>query len=94
MVDATFAKDCVTHQLRSGEPAHAVPRGPQASKEHLASWQPLEKVPDLKEGYATRAVISMLRGWWIWLDAKLARAERTGSYLLWLASSSGLMKLN
>jgi len=39
-------------------------------------------------------VVSALRGWWVWLDAKLARAERMGRYLLWLASSSGLMKLN
>jgi len=44
VADAIFAKDCVTHQLRSGVPAPAVPRRPQASKEHVASWQPLEKV--------------------------------------------------
>jgi hypothetical protein len=28
VADAIFAKDCVTHQLRSGVPADAVPRGP------------------------------------------------------------------
>jgi hypothetical protein len=50
--------------------------------------------PGLKKGYATRAVVSVLRGWWVCFDAKLARAERTGRYLLCLASSSGLMKLN
>jgi hypothetical protein len=36
VADAIFAKDCVTHQLRSGVPADAVPRGPQAIKEHVA----------------------------------------------------------
>src|SRR6185369_7883919 len=33
VADAIFAKDCVTHQLRSGVPVDAVPRGPQAIKE-------------------------------------------------------------
>jgi hypothetical protein len=38
VADAIFAKDCVTHQLRSGEPADAVTRGPQAIKEHVGGW--------------------------------------------------------
>jgi steroid delta-isomerase-like uncharacterized protein len=46
VADAIFAKDCVTHQLRSGVPADAVPRGPQAIKEHVASW--IASFPDLR----------------------------------------------
>src|ERR1700756_4783276 len=38
VADAIFAKDCVTHQLQSGAPAAAVPRGPEAIKEHVAGW--------------------------------------------------------
>jgi steroid delta-isomerase-like uncharacterized protein len=45
VADAIFAKDCVTHQLRSGVPADAVPRGPQAIKEHVAGW--IASFPDL-----------------------------------------------
>jgi steroid delta-isomerase-like uncharacterized protein len=46
VADAIFAKDCVTHQLRSGAPADAVPRGPQAIKEHVAGW--ISSFPDLR----------------------------------------------
>ena len=46
VADSIFAKDCVTHQLRSGVPADAVPRGPQAIKEHVAGW--LASFPDLR----------------------------------------------
>jgi steroid delta-isomerase-like uncharacterized protein len=46
VADAIFAKDCVTHQLRSGVPADAVPRGPQAIKEHVANW--IASFPDLR----------------------------------------------
>jgi steroid delta-isomerase-like uncharacterized protein len=45
VADAIFAKDCVTHQLRSGLPADAVPRGPQAMKEHVTGW--VASFPDL-----------------------------------------------
>ena len=45
VADAIFAKDCVTHQLRSGVPADAVPRGPQAIKEHVTGW--IASFPDL-----------------------------------------------
>lgn len=45
VADAIFANDCVTHQLRSGAPAEAVPRGPQAIKEHVTSW--VASFPDL-----------------------------------------------
>ena len=45
VADAIFAKDCVTHQLRSGVPTDAVPRGPQAMKEHVAGW--IASFPDL-----------------------------------------------
>src|ERR1700751_4181920 len=46
VVDAIFAEDCVTHQLRSGGPVDAVPRGPQAIKEHVAGW--IASFPDLR----------------------------------------------
>jgi steroid delta-isomerase-like uncharacterized protein len=46
VADAIFAKDCVTHQLRSGGPVDAVPRGPQAIKEHVAGW--IASFPDLR----------------------------------------------
>jgi steroid delta-isomerase-like uncharacterized protein len=46
VADAIFASDCVTHQLRSGFPAEAVPRGPQAIKEHVAGW--IASFPDLR----------------------------------------------
>jgi hypothetical protein len=36
VADAIFGTDCVTHQLRSGVAVDAVPRGPQAMKEHVA----------------------------------------------------------
>ena len=46
VADAIFAKDCVTHQLQSGAPAAAVPRGPEAIKEHVAGW--ITSFPDLR----------------------------------------------
>src|SRR5437899_3041244 len=46
VADAIFAKDCVTHQLRSGVPVDAVPRGPRAIKEHVAGW--IASFPDLR----------------------------------------------
>lgn len=42
---AIFASDCVTHQLWSGVPSDAVPRGPEAIKEHVTSW--IASFPDL-----------------------------------------------
>jgi steroid delta-isomerase-like uncharacterized protein len=45
VAEAIFAEGCVTHQLRSGAPVDAVPRGPQAIKEHVAGW--LASFPDL-----------------------------------------------
>jgi steroid delta-isomerase-like uncharacterized protein len=38
VADAIFAKNCVTHQLRSGVPADSVSRGPQVIREHVAGW--------------------------------------------------------
>ena len=46
VADTIFDKDCVTHQLRSGVPVDAVPRGPQAIKEHVAGW--IASFPDLR----------------------------------------------
>jgi len=46
VADAIFDKDCVTHQLRSGVPVDAVPRGPEAIKEHIADW--IASFPDLR----------------------------------------------
>jgi steroid delta-isomerase-like uncharacterized protein len=45
VADVIFANDCVTHQLQSGGPADAMPRGPQAIKEHVTSW--IASFPDL-----------------------------------------------
>ena len=45
VADAIFAHDCVTHQLRSGAPADALPRGPETIKEHVTSW--IASFPDL-----------------------------------------------
>ena len=44
--DAIFAKDCVTHQLRSGAPIDTVPRGPEEIKEHVAGW--VASFPDFR----------------------------------------------
>jgi steroid delta-isomerase-like uncharacterized protein len=46
VADAIFAADCVSHQLRSGDPDEAIARGPQAIKEHVASW--IASFPDLR----------------------------------------------
>jgi steroid delta-isomerase-like uncharacterized protein len=46
VADEIFAADCVTHQLRSGDPDEAIARGPQAIKEHVASW--IASFPDLR----------------------------------------------
>ena len=46
VADAIFAKDCVTHQLRSGVPTDVVPSGPEEIKEHVAGW--LARFPDLR----------------------------------------------
>jgi steroid delta-isomerase-like uncharacterized protein len=48
VADAIFAEDCVTHQLRSGVPTDAVPRGPQAIKGHVKGW--IAHFPDLRFG--------------------------------------------
>jgi hypothetical protein len=40
VADAIFAKDCVTHQLRSGLPTDAVPSGPQEIKRMLRAGSP------------------------------------------------------
>ena len=64
----------------------------RAPPQHLATVG--ESAGLKKQGYATRGLVSMLRGWSASLDVKLAPSERTRRYLLRLASSSGLMKLN
>lgn len=46
VADAIFAEDCVTHQLRSGLPDEAAPRGPDAMKEHVSGW--IAGFPDLR----------------------------------------------
>jgi steroid delta-isomerase-like uncharacterized protein len=45
VADAIFAKDCVTHQLRSGAPSDAATRGPEAIQEHVTGW--ITSFPDL-----------------------------------------------
>ena len=44
--DTIFDEDCHTHQLQSGTPAIATPRGPAAVKAHVTDW--LSGFPDLK----------------------------------------------
>lgn len=46
VADEIFAKDCVTHQLRSGAPMDAATRGPEEIKAHLADW--MASFPDLR----------------------------------------------
>lgn len=46
VADAIFASNCVTHQLASGAPPDAAPRGPEAIKEHAKNW--LASFPDLR----------------------------------------------
>jgi len=46
IADDIFDNDCHTFQLRSGEPATSVPRGPEIIKDHMAEW--LAGFPDLK----------------------------------------------
>ena len=46
VADEIFAKDCVTHQLRSGAPMDAVPRGPEDIKVHVADW--IASFPNLR----------------------------------------------
>lgn len=61
VADTIFAQDCVTPQLRSGDSADPVPRGPEAIKEHVTGW--IASFPDhsfrieqmLSEGIASPA---------------------------------------
>lgn len=46
VADEIFANDCVTHQLRSGAPTDAVPRGPEEIKVHVTGW--IASFPDLR----------------------------------------------
>src|SRR5437773_8446614 len=46
LIDKAIDQHCVTHQLRSGAPSTAVPRGPAATKAHIADW--LRGFPDLE----------------------------------------------
>jgi|SRR5580658_801033 steroid delta-isomerase-like uncharacterized protein len=44
--DELFATDCITHQLRSGQPSTAAPRSPEHMRERIAGW--LAAFPDLQ----------------------------------------------
>jgi steroid delta-isomerase-like uncharacterized protein len=44
--DRIFDQNCYTHQLQSGAPEVATPRGPDAVKAHVTAW--LSGFPDLK----------------------------------------------
>ncbi len=46
VADIIFDEDCHTHQIQSGTPTIATPRGPAAVKAHLTHW--LSGFPDLK----------------------------------------------
>ena len=43
--DELIASNCVTHQLRTGEPAEGAPRSPESVKREAAMW--LQGFPDL-----------------------------------------------
>jgi predicted ester cyclase len=45
VADSIFSPHCVTHQLRSGVPVDAVPRGPQDIKVDITQW--ITSFPDL-----------------------------------------------
>lgn len=46
VAERIFDEDCHTHQLQSGSPVVAAPRGPAAIKAHVAGW--LSAFPDLR----------------------------------------------
>ena len=46
VADVIFDDECHTHQLQSGSPPIATPRGPAAVKAHVTNW--LTGFPDLK----------------------------------------------
>lgn len=46
VADEIFATDCITHQLRSGEPVTSAPRDPQTIKQHVLDW--VNAFPDLQ----------------------------------------------
>ena len=46
VADEIFATDCVTHQLRSGEPLTSAPRDPETLKQHIRDW--VKAFPDLQ----------------------------------------------
>ena len=45
VAESIFDEDCHTHQLQSGSPVVAAPRGPVAIKAHVTEW--LSAFPDL-----------------------------------------------
>ena len=46
VADEIFAPDCITHQLRSGEPVTSAPRDPETLKQHVRDW--VNAFPDLQ----------------------------------------------
>jgi predicted ester cyclase len=46
IADELFSVDCVTHQLRSGQPQTTAPRPPEQMREHATGW--LAAIPDLQ----------------------------------------------
>lgn len=46
LADEIIAADCITHQLKSGAPRSAAPRGPAAIREHMQEW--LAAFPDIR----------------------------------------------
>lgn len=46
VADEIFATDCITHQLRSGEPVASAPRDPDTIKQHVRDW--VNAFPDLQ----------------------------------------------
>lgn len=46
LADTIFARNCHTHQLRSGASLDPLPRGPEAIKSHISEW--VTGFPDLR----------------------------------------------
>ena len=46
VADELFASECITHQLRSGEPITSAPRDPETLKQHIREW--VSAFPDLQ----------------------------------------------
>jgi steroid delta-isomerase-like uncharacterized protein len=84
LAEELFASDCVTHQLRSGEPVTTTPRSPEDLREHVSGW--VSAFPDLEvkiehmlaEGdlvFTNTVLVGTHRGSWAGVPPTGKRAE-------------------